>query len=219
MRVSVRELVEFVLRSGDLQSTANGPSRTLEGIKAHQFIQKAYGQEYQPEVSLSYVYEQDDRKLEIHGRADGIIQKESGICIDEIKSTTRNFEQWEESFSDIHWAQVKCYAYIYAFQVGLKSIEVQLTYYQLNSGESQIFTRSYSIEDLEDFFIKVVDSYLQWAKKIESWTEARDLSIRSLEFPYPSYRSGQRKLVIAVYKTIEQGKNCLLKHQLELGKR
>lgn len=218
MRVSVRELVEFVLRSGNLQSTAKGPSRTLEGIKAHQFIQKAYGQEYQPEVSLSYVYIQEGRELEIHGRADGIIQKETGICIDEIKSTTRDFGQWDESFSDIHWAQVKCYGYIYAAQVGLKVIEVQLTYYQLNSGETQIFTRSYSLEDLEDFFIKVVQSYLDWAKKIESWAEVRNLSIHSLAFPYPSYRSGQRELVIAVYKTIEQGKKLFAQAPTGIGK-
>lgn len=218
MRVSVRELVEFVLQSGDLQATANGPSRTLEGIKAHQFIQKAYGQEYQPEVRMSYVSEQDGIELEIHGRADGIIQKETGICIDEIKSTTRDFEQWEESFSEIHWAQVKCYAYIYAVQAGLTTIEVQLTYYQLNYGETRILTRTYSFEDLQNFFTGVVQSYLHWAKNIQAWTETRNLSIQKLVFPYRSYRPGQRELVIAVYKTIEQRKKLFAQAPTGIGK-
>ncbi|MEA4902784.1 ATP-dependent DNA helicase [Desulfitobacterium sp.] len=218
MRISVRELVEFVLKSGDLQAGANGPSRTVEGIKAHQFIQKAYGEEYQPEVRLSYTYDQNGMKLEIHGRADGIIQKESGVCIDEIKSTTREFEQWEESFSEIHWAQVKCYAYIYAEQERLETIEVQLTYYQLNSGETRISTRSYSLQELARFFIGVVERYLYWAKKMESWTETQNLSIHDLVFPYPSYRSGQRELVIAVYKTIKQGQRLFAQAPTGIGK-
>ncbi|HVJ48793.1 ATP-dependent DNA helicase [Desulfitobacterium sp.] len=218
MRVAVRELVEFVLRSGDLQWTGNGPSRTTEGIKAHQFIQKAYGQEYQPEVRLSYVYEQDGMKIEIQGRADGIIQKESGICLDEIKSTTRDLDQWDDSFSEIHWAQAKCYAYIYAAQASLRTIEVQLTYYHLDYGETRILTRSYSVEDLERFFLELVRSYLRWAQKVQSWIETRNASIRNLVFPYPSYRSGQRELVIAVYKTLEQGKKLFAQAPTGIGK-
>lgn len=218
MRVSVRDLVEFELRSGDLVWTANGHSRTSEGIKAHQFIQKGYGQEYQPEVRLSYLYEQDGMDIEIHGRADGIIKKDSGICIDEIKSTTRDLDLIDEMFSEIHWAQAKCYAFIYAAQNELKTIDVQLTYYHLDYGETRILTHSYIFEDLKKFFHSLVKSYLRWAKNIQKWKENRDKSIHNLVFPYPSYRDGQRELIIAAYKTIEQGKKLFVQAPTGIGK-
>lgn len=218
MRVSVRELVEFVLKSGDLQLTSSGPSRTLEGIKAHQLIQKSYGQEYQPEVRLSFEYEQEGMQIEVHGRADGIIQKQTGICIDEIKSTTLDFEHLDETFSELHWAQVKCYAFMYAAQTGQEIIEVQLTYYHLEHGETRIFTRSYSIEDLKDFFFRILENYVCWAKKIEVWTETRDSSIRDLSFPYETYRPGQRELIVGVYKTIQQGKKLFAQAPTGIGK-
>lgn len=39
IKLSVRNLVEFVLRSGDLNSTFIGNSRALEGTKAHRTVQ------------------------------------------------------------------------------------------------------------------------------------------------------------------------------------
>lgn len=218
MKVSVRDLVEFVLRSGDLVWTTNGHSRTTEGIKAHQFIQKGYGKEYQPEVRLSYSFEQDGMNIEIHGRADGIIQRDTGICIDEIKSTTRDLDLLDEMFSEVHWAQVKCYAFIYASQTELAAIDVQLTYYHLDHGETRVYTHSYTFEELKNFFIELVENYLQWAKSLQVWKENRDISIHNLVFPYPFYRAGQRELVIATYKTIEQGKKLFVQAPTGIGK-
>lgn len=218
MKVSVRDLVEFVLRSGDLVWTMNGHSRTTEGIKAHQFIQKGYGKEYQPEVRLSYFFEQDGMNIEIHGRADGIIQRDTGICIDEIKSTTRDLDLLDEMFSEVHWAQVKCYAFIYASQTELTAIDVQLTYYHLEHGEIRVYTHSYTFKELKKFFFELVENYLQWAKSLQVWKKNRDISIRNMQFPYPSYRDGQRELVIAAYKTIEQGKKLFVKAPTGIGK-
>lgn len=218
MKVSVRDLVEFELRSGDLVWAANGHSRTLEGMKAHQFIQKRYGQEYQPEVRLSYLYEQDGMNIEIHGRADGIIQEDTGFCIDEIKSTTRDLDLLDEMFSEIHWAQAKCYAFIYAAQTDLKAIDVQLTYYNLDNGETRILRHTYTFEELKEFFISLVGSYLRWAKRIQVWKEIRDRTIKNLVFPYRSYRAGQRELIIATYKTIEQGKKLFVQAPTGIGK-
>ena len=55
VRVSVRELVSFVLRSGGLgrESVFVGPRRALEGARAHQRIQKSRPTDYEAEVFLS----------------------------------------------------------------------------------------------------------------------------------------------------------------------
>ncbi len=217
-RVSVRTLVEFVLRHGDLQVGVSGGSRMVEGIHAHQFLQKKRGSEYQPEVTLRTTYYQEDFILEIHGRADGLFKKESGVCIEEIKSTSLDLEQIDESYSLLHWAQAQCYAYLLAEQEKLDQVETQLTYIQLDSHETKSFSRVHSYEELKGFFLDLVQRYLAWAHRLSSWAELRNSSISTLEFPYPSYRLGQRELVVAVYKTIKEGKRLFAQAPTGIGK-
>ncbi len=74
IRISVRNLVEFIFRSGDIDSQFTSNSRALEGTKAHQKIQKDNGYAgYTPEVSLKYTLEYKSFNFAVEGRADGII--------------------------------------------------------------------------------------------------------------------------------------------------
>jgi DNA excision repair protein ERCC-2 len=217
-RVSVRTMVEFVLRHGDLQSGVTGSSRTVEGIKAHQLLQKKRGEDYQPEVTLQTTYVQEDYILEIHGRADGLFKKESRICIEEIKSTTIDLDEIDESFNTLHWAQAQCYAYILAEKDNLEIVEIQLTYVQLGTLETKSFKRMYEFEELRVFFLSLVQSYLEWARRLMAWSELRNTTIRNLEFPYLSYRPGQRELVIGSYKTFKEGKRLFVQAPTGIGK-
>lgn len=205
VKISVRNLVEFVLRSGDLTSGFSSSSRALEGSKIHRRIQKAQGSEYQAEVHLVQKVEQKGCFLEISGRADGIIigrDRPEQVIVDEIKSTTKQLELIEERDNPLFWAQVKCYAYMYAQQHDLKMIEIQLTYCQFTTGEIKYFRREYSFAELADFFEDLVKRYFDWAERLRDWGKLRDDSVGHLEFPFSSYRTGQRQLAVAVYKTI-----------------
>ena len=228
IKVSVRNLVEFVLMKGDLQPGTIGVSRTQEGIKAHQYIQKTSGREYVPEVTLSYVYtsqktqhvgEKDEELgLEVKGRADGIIKKESGDCIDEIKTTSLDLSLIDESFSDLHWAQAQCYAFMYAVREGLETMETQLTYFQLDTAQTKKFTRRFSVAELSEFFLSLVERYLTWAHRLLEWSKMRDASIHSMQFPFGSYRPGQRELAVAVYQTIKQSQRLFAQAPTGIGK-
>lgn len=233
MTVSVRNLVEFVLRQGDLQFGMARAGRTLEGIKAHQSLQKLSVQrtteqkamahqkvvmDYLPEVTLSYVYQEGNLSLEIKGRADGVIRSEAGVCIDEIKSTSMDLDLIDEKYSQLHWAQAQCYAFMCAMQEGLKEIEVQLTYAQLDTTAVKVIRKHFTLPTLSDFFLSVVRRYLAWAVRLQDWKEIRDASIRRLEFPFPSYRPGQRELVVAVYKTIREGQKLFAQAPTGIGK-
>ena len=207
LKVSVRELVEFVLRSGDLVSGFTGSSRNVEGIKGHQTIQKSYGEEYTPEVTVSYLAERKEISLEVNGRIDGILLRNNEVLIDEIKTTTRPLEYIDEDYNVLHLSQAKCYGYIYGVQNSLEEVGVQLTYYQLDTKDIKYFKWSYTIEELVSFFNDLVDRYLHWAKLLRAWVEQRDDSISTLQFPFGHYRRGQRDLAVGVYKTIkEEGK-------------
>jgi DNA excision repair protein ERCC-2 len=218
IKVSVRNLVEFVLMQGNLQPGSIGASRAQEAIKAHQYIQKTSGAEYVPEVTLSYIYLQEEPGLEIKGRADGVIKKESGECIDEIKTTSLDLSLIDESFNDLHWAQVQCYAFMYAVQEGLETIETQLTYFQLDTAQTKKFSKRFSLAELSVFFISLVERYLRWARQLLEWSVMRDASISMLQFPFGTYRPGQRELAIAVYKTIEQSQKLFAQAPTGIGK-
>ena len=91
IRISVRNLVEFILRNGDLESggTAGDKEAMLKGSRLHRKIQKQMGSHYQAEVSLKKDTEYEDLILRVEGRADGIFTQNEKICIDEIKVCTR----------------------------------------------------------------------------------------------------------------------------------
>ncbi|MDP4146984.1 MAG: helicase C-terminal domain-containing protein [Bacillota bacterium] len=216
--VSVRDLVEFVLRSGDLVSGFFGTSRTTDAIKAHQKVQKMDTENYVPEVSVRHSIEKEYLILEINGRIDGIITESSGIIIDEIKTTTQDLEDIFEEGNILHWAQAKCYAYIYALQNNLDKVGVQLTYYQLDKGDIKRFRRDNEFKELEEFFYQLVDGYMHWAKFTWEWMEKRNLSIDNLNFPFAKYRLGQRDMAVNVYGTIRDKSKIYIQAPTGIGK-
>lgn len=210
VKVSVRDLVQFVFRSGDLTSIFTTSSRMVDGGKIHRKIQKSQGADYQSEVSLAITVDKPSVTLQISGRADGVIvikdkEKVEQVTIDEIKSTTTQLELIEDANNPLHWAQAKCYAYIYAVQKGLASINVQITYCQVDTLEVKIFKNSYLLTELANFFNSLVTQYTVQAEQLGDWLETQDMSARQLEFPFASFRKGQRELAVAVYKTVSMG--------------
>jgi len=218
VKVSVRNLVEFVLMHGDIVSGFTGSSRNTDAIKAHQIIQKAYGEGFSKEVPLSFSVEAEDIILEIGGRIDGLYVGEDKVIIDEIKTTTLDLDLVEEDYNLLHWAQAKCYAYIYSMQNNLDHISVQLTYYNLDSKEIKKFLKELKLEELRSFFSNLVQDYLHWAQVMVSWNEKRNEAIAKLNFPFEVYRKGQRELAVAVYKTIKEGNKLFAQAPTGIGK-
>ncbi|MDW8802533.1 ATP-dependent DNA helicase [Clostridium sp. A1-XYC3] len=239
IRISVRNLVEFILRSGDLDSRFTGFSRAQEGTKAHQKLQKEYKDkyseerqvqleeidqtkniriEYNAEVSLKHTFEYKDFSFVIEGRADGIIVKDEEVTIDEIKSVTRPLEFIDENYNPLHWAQAKCYAYIYGVQNNLSHINVQISYYNLNSNTTKRLVKGFDIEELQQFLFFLLDSYYFWANFTRDWMVKRNISIKNMSFPFEAYRKGQRELAVAVYGTIKEGKKLFAQAPTGIGK-
>lgn len=208
IKVSVRNLVEFILRKGNIDNRFIGKSRTQEGIRAHQKLQKQNKidySNYEKEVYLKYIFSFDDLNIVVEGRADGIIIDNNDVIIEEIKSTNKELLHIDEEYNPIHWAQVKFYAYIYSMLNGLENIGVQVSYYQLTSNEVKSIKRVFSINELNLFVEHVLEEYYKWAKLSLSWIVERNISIKTTAFPFKEYRKGQRELAVSVYNTIREG--------------
>ena len=137
LHISVRNLVEFIFRAGDIDNRAGklaSAEAMMEGSRIHRKIQKSMDTSYQAEVPLKIEWEANDYVLVVEGRADGIaygkfqpdlpaatesvlqpemefaaeIPPEEEISfIDEIKGVYRNVAAMEQPVY-VHKAQAMC---------------------------------------------------------------------------------------------------------------
>ena len=219
IRISVRNLVEFILREGDIDNRTGGgqdPENMQMGSRIHRKIQRQMGSDYQAEVPLKTEIVCDGFTLKIEGRADGLIHTKEQVMVDEIKGVLRELDRVQEP-AGIHLAQAKCYASMVAEQEEVDEIGVQMTYCQMETEEVKRFQYSYQSNELKVWFDEVIRQYKKWAKFQIEWRKARNASIKGIEFPFP-YRKGQRDLAVSVYRTILQKKKLFIQAPTGVGK-
>lgn len=219
IRISVRNLVEFILREGDIDNRTGGgqdPENMQMGSRIHRKIQRQMGSDYQAEVPLKTEIVCDGFTLKIEGRADGLIHTKEQVMVDEIKGVLRELDRVQEP-AGIHLAQAKCYASMVAEQEGVDEIGVQMTYCQMETEEVKRFQYSYQSNELKVWFDEVIRQYEKWAKFQIEWRKARNASIKGIEFPFP-YRKGQRDLAVSVYRTILRKKKLFIQAPTGVGK-
>lgn len=218
VRISVRNLVEFIMRSGDLDNRRGSMDKEtmLKGSRLHRKIQKQMGSNYMAEVSLKRESEYEDVVIVVEGRADGIFTEEDQTSVDEIKGIYGKLESLQEPVP-VHRAQAMCYGFIYAEKMKLSSIGVQMTYANLDTEETRRFREVLSIEELEVWYQKLLDAYHKWISWQIQWKQERNDSMKELEFPFP-YREGQRKMVSSVYHSISTGRQIFIQAPTGVGK-
>jgi len=218
IKLSVRDLVEFVYKSGDINVKNLSPERAMEGIRVHKILQSSMGESYQKEYFLKREFTVNNINFIIEGRADGIISENNGITVDEIKSTYTNLDFIEKDYNEAHIAQAKCYAYIYCLDNELDNISVQLRYYNLDTDKTKTILYSYNLSELESFFYELLSSYIDWAQTIIDLKKERERTIDELKFPFDCYRKGQRDFSVAVFSTIKEGKKLFSQAPTGVGK-
>ena len=238
IRISVRNLVEFILREGDIDNRHGqsvSPEAMLAGSRMHRKIQKRKGSDYHAEVPLKLVLKEEYYDLILEGRADGIqiltegekpdysvsfqnivLEDSAKVIIDEIKGIYMKLDHLLAP-AGVHLAQAKCYAYIYALQHDLKRIGVQMTYVNLDTEEMKYFSEEYTFEALEGWFDNLIASYRKWSDFQYAWKKLRQESIQKLQFPF-AYRKGQKELAAGVYRTIQRKKNLFIQAPTGVGK-
>ena len=208
VRISVRNLVEFILRSGDLDNSrgsSGDKEAMLKGGRLHRKIQRSMKGNYQAEVSLKRESEYEDVIIQVEGRADGIFTEDGEFWIDKIKGTYGNLQAMEVPVP-VHRAQAMCYGWIYGEKEGLSQIGIQMTYSHLDTEDTRRFRDQ-----------KLLDDYHKWISCSLSWKKERNASMKDLQFPFP-YREGQREIVSGVYHTVSSKKTLFVQAPTGVGK-
>ena len=225
VKISVRNLVEFILRSGDITTSESGladPDAMQEGTRIHKKLQKRMGSAYRAEVPLSITlpvtYDSVSVEMTVEGRADGIFPEKngSGTTIDEIKGIYRHVSRLTGPVP-VHKAQAMCYGYIYALENKLKDVGIQMTYCYIPTEEVRTFSERIPFAELEKWFMDLLHEYAKWAVWQIKWQERRNESIQELDFPF-EYREGQQRLVKGVYQSILRRKRLYIEAPTGVGK-
>ncbi len=231
IHVSVRQLVEFILREGDIDNRKSSGSGNAmqEGSRIHRMIQREMGSEYHAEVGLKFAWSAGEYDIVVEGRADGIIDfnyanhdepetadTKQKVVIDEIKGTYRELGRIHQA-AGVHLAQAKCYAYIYAKENNLRTIGVRVTYCNIETEQRKHFEEEYAFDALEQWFDNLLTEYQKWSDFQVAWDKIRTESIKNLVFPF-SYREGQKELAAGVYRTIYHRRKLFLEAPTGVGK-
>ena len=218
VHISVRKLVEYRRRTGDLDLTFFSAVSAIEGIRLHKKIQESRPDIYSREFPVSLELEYEDIVLIVSGRIDGVFEYPGTACVEEIKSTRKDPENIDIPDDHAFWAQVKCYGYLYAQHKDIENITLQLTLCNVDTGKMHEVNKAFTTSELEAFFDVLVEACLQEVRAINTWRLKRNQSITSLDFPFKTYRSGQRQMAVAIYRTIRDKGQVIIQAPTGIGK-
>ncbi len=219
VRISVRALIEFILRSGDIDNrTESGPDpeAMLAGGRIHRKIQRSMPSTYRAEVPLKTAFEDGDLQLVVEGRADGIDRRDGMVLVDEIKGVYADVTRFTEA-KPLHLAQAYCYACMLAREEGLSGVTCQITYCDLDTEEIRRFQTVRTAEELETWMTDLAEQYFRWAHFQADHREERNLSGEALDFPY-DYRPGQKRIAVDVFRAVRRSRNLFVQAPTGVGK-
>lgn len=217
--LSVHQLVDFLLRKGDIDTRVFNRSSMNEGTLLHALYQAKQGDNYLSEVLLQTSITIGEITVNVQGRADGIIKNKDGYVVDEIKTTIMDLKEFRDENLEWHLGQAKVYAYIFAKGNNLDYIGVKLTYIRQGKTSEKLFdSYTFTYHELETFFHDLVEEYLEFYNIVLRKRIERDESIKSLDFPFVKYRKGQRELAKYCYSIASRGGHLFVEAPTGIGK-
>ena len=220
-RLSVHQLVDFLLREGDIDNRIYNLSSMEEGTRLHEEYQRTRPGSYTAELPLKETFVREKGTIELSGKADGLDFDLSGTpVIEEIKSTVDDLDHFASVQAKWHFAQAECYALMYLHaHPEVQKAHIRLIYLsQTDSKKKANRSEHLSLKELEEKVGGYLDDYLDFFAGAAALKEERNKSLQRLTFPCPSYRLGQREMMKAVYRTARDGAYTLIEAPTGVGK-
>ena len=217
IELSVHELVDFVLRKGDIDSRSFNSMTMQEGTRIHNIYQSKQGSNYLKEYPLKGIFSYEDSLVYLSGRSDGIILEEVPI-IEEIKSTNCDLNSFFKENEEWHLGQTICYGYLYAIEKGLDNVKIRLTYISQVNNDILKKNYCYKTDELLTKIHQYFDVYFQFAHIIETRKNRRNESLSELRFPFSNAREGQMELIDFTKQAIESADSRFAEASTGIGK-
>ncbi len=210
--VAVRTLVEFAAKRGSLDRRFTPAPSGQEGIEGHKKVTGKRGADYQTEVSLSTTY----GDITFRGRADGYDPKRH--CIEEIKTFYGDVERIPDNHRELHWAQAKCYGWLYCVQHDCEEINLALIYFELATEQEYPLEQCWRADELKEYFEQLAEQYCAWHKQVMAHQRHLYEWLEQLQFPYGTMHAAQRVMAEAIYKAAATGRVVMAEAPTGTGK-
>ena len=100
-----QEIVEFLFAERQHRAGGGRSGPCAGGARIHRQLKNSTEKKAKREVFLSLATQRGDFIYQIEGRADGILEENGSVTVDEIKATIRPMERITEAYSEVHWAR------------------------------------------------------------------------------------------------------------------
>lgn len=218
LELSVHQLVDFLLRRGDIDNRVYNQETMAEGTRIHSAHQSKQGKRYLSEYPLRGTFNVRNFEIILEGRADGIIVADDGYTVDEIKSTIAPLEEFYLDQKDWHLGQAQCYALMFAMERDIEHVNIQLTYIHQLDKSKLIKVFEYTRSELEEIINQLLNEYIDFYEYILERTKRRNKSIKNLQFPFDNFRDGQRELSKYSYSIADKGGTLFVEAPTGIGK-
>jgi len=213
----VRNLVERTFVQGDLGFGLPSLAVLMDGSSAHRGYQERQEESYEAEVAISHVYHSEWIDLTVHGRIDGIAHEGDDTVLEEIKSTHYDLALCGDGLAE-HWAQARIYACMLCEKRGLTSIGIRLIYIHIPTGEMRVLEENRTLEELREELDGYLAHYFEWEDRIAAHEDQRDSHLEAMEFPFDSYRPGQRQMAADAFRAVRDHSQCVVEAPTGTGK-
>ena len=210
--MAVRALCEFTAKHGDLDLRFTPSPTAQQGIAGHALVAARRGSNYQAEVSLEGNY----KELRVRGRADGY--DSSNNRLEEVKTFRGDLSDMPDNHRQLHWAQVKIYGWLLCQKLALTEVRLALVYFDIGSQQETLLVELHSAPSLKEYFEAQCDMFLDWARQELAHRAERDAALAALAFPHGAFRTGQRDLAEAVYRSAASGRCLMAQAPTGIGK-
>lgn len=217
IHLSVHQLVDFVLRSGSIDSRYFNSETMQEGTRLHNIYQSKQGSNYISEVPLSGWVDCDEFHVFLNGRADGIYIDDK-VTIEEIKTTNMNLEKFFEENRDWHLGQAVCYGYLYCIANDVKEVEICLTYISQNDESILKKQFHYDFFELKNALFSYLLKFFNFQRILSKRHEEFVKSIEECAFPFETLRKGQETLIDTVRKALNDKEIYFIEAPTGIGK-
>ncbi len=214
--VTVRELVAFCHRRGDIDHRFTPSPTGPQGVAGHQQVYRRRPASYLSEYPVTYRHDHNGVTLVLRGRVDGY-DPEADL-VEEIKTCRVDPVHIPPAVSRMHLAQARLYAAMIALERELEQVEVRLTWFNLGNGRESPLSQRYTRRELLDFLAESLTAFALWQAQLADRRQRRNRSLQSLPFPHGTFRKGQREIAELVYKCVDRAGQLLLEAPTGIGK-
>ena len=131
----------------------------------------------------------NNEDYQLEGRADGVWTDDTGLTVEEIKTSARPWEEATQNTKDRYWAQARIYGHLLCEQRQLDQVTITLVYVQTSTETVSRFSEVKSADELADDFTDLLEEFRDWLKLRSDIIKRRNTSIDQLDFPFPQFRS------------------------------